>query len=364
MQLRLVVQHTFELQEVAFATEALAARLLAPPPFIQPFWLLPWLKQNQDKQPVWLQCFDGDNLVASVFAVITPSQGIHSPFTCGWFNKTGDPTRDQIWIEFNDLLAEPQWHQEAVTLVLDWCKKNARDWRLEITSSPAPWLAHPGFYCDSTSIPGYAVLLSQTFADKDRFLASCSGNTRSRIRRAIKYLQAHYGDITVRDFGPNPPAEILSEMGAFHLQRWKEDPQGSGFSNPDFIAFHQALMQSDSGNPRCDILGFYAGEQCIGYTYNLLCNDKVYFYLSGINYIESSNRFQPGLVIHTYAISHYAKQAFTRYDFMGGDSQYKRSLSNHSYSLYMLRLLRKDWLTSLYQCVKTLKTQFFKRKSH
>lgn len=365
MQLQLVVQQSYELEDVASATSALAATMPSVTPFIEPFWLIPWLKQNQDKHPIWLQCVYGDTLVASIFVVMKEPEGLPSPFTSGWFNKTGDNQRDQIWIEFNDLLSHPQWHDQSVSLILDWCKTVARDWRFEITASPAPWLTHPDFYTESTSIPGYAVALEKEFANKEAYLAHCSSNTRSRIRRAIKYIEANYGAVTVRSFGNRPPEAVWDEIAQFHLERWQDTEQGSGFDNPDFVAFHKALMMHTSSDtsPRCDILGFYAGEQCIGYTYNLLSNGNVFFYLSGINYLEASNRFQPGLVLHTYAVSYYTEQGYTRYDFMGGDSQYKRSLSNFQYELFMVRLIRKDWLTAIFQTLKMLKTKIFKRNS-
>lgn len=362
MPLQLLVQKTYSLNDVADATSLLAANIPSATPFTKPFWLIPWLQQNEDKSPLWLQCFSGDTLVASVFVVLSPPKGLRSPFTCGWFNKTGDMLRDQIWIEFNDLLALPEWHDKAVRLVLNWCKSIAREWRLEITANPSPWLNHPDFFAESTAIPGYAVLLEPAFTSKDNYLAQCSSNTRSRIRRAIKYLQAHFGDITVRSFGSLPPEPVLEELARFHADRWQHTDQGSGFNNQAFRSFHQSLMRSSSNDPTCEILGFFAGDLCIGYTYNLISNDQVYFYLSGINYLESSNRFQPGLVLHTYAISYYAQRGCSRYDFMGGESQYKQSLSNHHYHLFMIRLLRKDWLTRLFVVAKALKSQIFNIK--
>ena len=65
------------------------------------------------------------------------------------------------------------------------------------------------------------------------------------------------------------------------------------------------------------------------YIYNFIYRDQVFFYLSGIDY-ANSELSKPGVIAHALCIQHYIDSNKTCYDFLGGDSQYKRSLGSNS----------------------------------
>jgi CelD/BcsL family acetyltransferase involved in cellulose biosynthesis len=58
----------------------------------------------------------------------------------------------------------------------------------------------------------------------------------------------------------------------------------------------------------------------------------VNFYQSGLQY-DADGHLKPGLISHYCAIQHYLSAGFSDYDFLAGDSQYKRSLSTGSRTL-------------------------------
>lgn len=355
MALTVEAKRQYSLDEVAHAWCALERQAGKLPIFISWFWMQHWLSLCPHK-PLWVVCKDQDNLVASIFIMESPAHFPQEAFNTGWFNKTGQQTLDQIWIEYNDLLAIPNYREEAVAALLDWCSKQKQtQWRLEITDKPAAWLKHPDYYTDVMEIPAYKVVLSKEYQDYEKFLSDCSSNSRSRIRRAIKYVSQHYGELEIKKFDGMPPAEILNQLRRFHKLKWQDTAEGSGFDNPSFVAFHEKLMSTTDSEFKVQTLGFYAGSHCLGYTYNLLGHEQVYFYLSGINYAEQSNRYQPGLIMHTLAIAYFAQNGFKEYDFMGGDGQYKRSLANQTYYLFGITLLRKNWLSRSVLMLKSFK---------
>ncbi|WP_296049861.1 GNAT family N-acetyltransferase [uncultured Alteromonas sp.] len=353
------VRDNYTLDEVAATLTSLESSMPSVPLFLSLFWIRPWLELCETP-PLWLTCQHDGRVVSSIFLSTRGYRLPKEPFSSGWFNKTGEPKQDQIWIEYNDILALPEYRQAAINCLLDWCEKQPQQkWILEITDKAADWQHHPAFNIEVMDIPAFRVKLSDAYEDYNAFLLQCSSNSRSRIRRAMKYMQQHYGELSVKSLGAQPDPESLTRLMSLHRHRWGNTSEGSGFDNPLFVQFHQALMANKQQHTyHCELLGFYAGELCLGYTYNLLSDDTVYFYLSGIEYAEQSNRFQPGLIMHTLAIAYFARKGFKAYDFMGGDSQYKRSLSNEQYTLTAVHLLKRTWLTQLLSLIKTVTRRF------
>jgi len=68
------------------------------------------------------------------------------------------------------------------------------------------------------------------------------------------------------------------------------------------------------------------GGRTIGCLYNLVHDGVVAFYQGGFRY-ESDNKLKPGLVCHAEAVRFNAAAGHRIYDFLGGDSRYKRSLA-------------------------------------
>ena len=66
----------------------------------------------------------------------------------------------------------------------------------------------------------------------------------------------------------------------------------------------------------------------MGYLYNFRFRDRIYAYQSGFAY-EEDPRLKPGLICHALAIERAAADSTVRiYDFLAGDSRFKRSFAN------------------------------------
>ena len=73
-----------------------------------------------------------------------------------------------------------------------------------------------------------------------------------------------------------------------------------------------------------------AGSETVGLLYCFLYNRWVYHYQSGFSYSVNKRR-NPGLLTLYYAIDYcMQQQAIEGFDFMAGDSEYKRTLTNES----------------------------------
>jgi len=78
-----------------------------------------------------------------------------------------------------------------------------------------------------------------------------------------------------------------------------------------------------------------------GYLYNFVHDGWVAAYQSGFDFGPDADRLRPGLVCHLMAIQHYAGAGMRRYDFLGGEARYKRSLANAEIPLVWLDVRHK-----------------------
>jgi CelD/BcsL family acetyltransferase involved in cellulose biosynthesis len=163
----------------------------------------------------------------------------------------------------------------------------------------------------------------------------------------------------------------LADMGSLHIEQWQKHDYGSGFTNPQFVDFHRTFMldglpdsKQDSANHRevnVHVAKFTAGEIRLGYLYFFTHAQQVYFYLSAINYHSQDNKYKPGLLMHKLAMTHFAEQGYTHYDFLAGDSRYKTSLSNEKYLLHNLQLYVNRWYYSPIKLCVNIKRWFAQR---
>ena len=92
------------------------------------------------------------------------------------------------------------------------------------------------------------------------------------------------------------------------------------------MQFHRRLIEREFGRGAVQLLRVRNAQDAVGYLYNFVRDGHVYAYQSGFNYSDDPKR-KPGLVTHALAVRVGSELGFSRYDFLAGDSQYKRSLA-------------------------------------
>jgi hypothetical protein len=84
----------------------------------------------------------------------------------------------------------------------------------------------------------------------------------------------------------------------------------------------------------------------------------VFCYQSGLHY-SSDNRLKPGFLTHYLAIRHCLEQtALQEYDFLAGDSQYKRSLTTANRPLSWIVVRRLTVPTLLFRALRWVKRKY------
>lgn len=336
-------------------------------PFLQWPWIKTWLQQImgsdiQEKYtavvPIVCYFYADLHLVGMVFLVCKQEDLMGLRFTQAFVQQTGQDKFDQPWIEFNDVLALPEYAEQCRKALPEYCFNTLAVDQFTIRSSlyDLPhWQTADSDIADVENSLGYRKSLCPGDADQAHLLAQFSSNKRSQIKRALRYISETYGDIGCHSYTGSHALTALPEVGKYHLARWQDSQYGSGFANPAFVAFHESYIRN-APDADIEILAFTAGTQVLGYLYNFLHADAVYFYLSGINYSDSNNKYKVGLVIHVLAMQYYAKQGKTTYDFMGGDATYKASLSDETYTLHHTVLSHKHLKTPLFKTIHKVKT--------
>src|SRR5205823_439645 len=110
-----------------------------------------------------------------------------------------------------------------------------------------------------------------------------------------------------------------------HQAYWKSRGEKGAFAQLNFVRFQGLLIGRGFARDEIDLLKVTAGDRVIGYLYNFFYRGRAYAYQSGFDYALGGQHAKPGLTCHALAIAHYLARGASAYDFLAGDSQYKRS---------------------------------------
>lgn len=270
-----------------------------------------------------------------------------------YMNCAGEDDADSTCIEYNTLLSLPDCTVEVATtfqtflqgehwdeLLLDGVAEHSSISTAGQSLGSSEVYVRPAHYVDFCSLRRHA-------ADFDSAL---SPNTRQQIRRSLRGYEQTGGPCILHVAQTSQEAtEMITRLADLHQVAWENRGQRGAFSSPQFTAFHRRLVDAAFEQNRLLLLEVRSGAELIGVLYNFLYRRRVYFYQSGFRY-DSDGRLKPGLVSHYLAIRHcLAQSEVNEYDFMAGDSQYKRSLATASRPLTWIVVRRSTPATLLFR---------------
>lgn len=279
--------------------------------------------------------------------------------------QTGQPAQDQIWIEYNDFLLSEQAPEATRAAMIAVVSTELTDWdEWQISGLPQhqcpAWIQASGLSARlGWEAPCYTVDLTALRASGKEYLDTLSGNSRYQIRRAIKVIEQQGKLQLVQPDSLEQALGWWQAIKPWHLQRFGASIDGSGFANPDFLAFHQALITENWPQGTLELQCLKAGEHVLGYFYNFIYRQRVYFYLAGLAPVADKQQ-KPGLVGHSLLIAHYAARGFACYDFMAGEARYKAQLGHNTGNQCQLILQRDSISLKLEQLARQVK-QLLKR---
>ncbi|MEP7154371.1 MAG: GNAT family N-acetyltransferase [Betaproteobacteria bacterium] len=268
-----------------------------------------------------------------------------------YLNKTGDEALDEITIEYNGILSLPQQRDELTLAALDFLTANGWDEIfIDATCSvDTNQLSRHGRWntVRRSASHAYGVDLTALRTNGASYLDSLGSNTRQQYRRAARAYET-LGPLRVEVAGtPEEAVAWYGEMSRLHQAYWIAKGKSGAFSNPFLDNFHRRLIADRMRYGEIQLLRISFGERCIGYLYGFLWDGVVLNYQSGLDYNVLPERNRPGVVAHVAAIEFNSLAGARYYDFLGGDSQHKQSLSTSTVPLDWIvarRASAKFWL--------------------
>jgi hypothetical protein len=301
--------------------------------FIAWFWVKQWLAQKNltTNSCLCVEVMQGQDTVGlALFGVKSKKVFFGLSFNQYFLHKSGSTKEDQTWIEHNTFLLHKDFEQQLANEICRELTKIEQIDDIKIGLSTPHFVDTLGFagftLRTELSSPGYIANLNG-FITLDDYLASLSKNTRSHVKRSIKLLNEQSPLRLVFASNATEKNIILKNIVDLHRIKWRTTVYGSGFDNPCFYQFHQALIQDEQSSQHCRLYTLYQDDIALGHVYILTQGDRWSFYLSALNF-NPDNRIKVGLVIHSLVIEQAIKEGVTIYDFLAGEAQYKNSLSN------------------------------------
>ena len=338
--------------------------------FISSSWIDSWLKtfnevvsrKKEINTRIILLIVKIDNKpVATFFCGITHCKKLN--FFGGkkaYLGATGIQEVDNIYIEKNNIVSSSDDWYVDINKILSY---------LGVDRLSIPGVDHDSWQTISkqfminkknsiiNSVLTYVVNLDEVRNSSNGYLGTLSPNKKRQINRTIKY----YG--RVEDFSIDIPVSLEDALKTFdnlvdlHDSQWQKKIKKSFFANKIVHGFHHDLISRSWSDDTIGIYGIKIKKTVIGYIYGFFSNNTFYFYQSAFSYSDD-NKVKTGLLCHAILMDYLAESGLGRYDFLAGEAQYKKSLSNSSYSMNWVDIYRYRWQCGLVSVLRSYRKKF------
>ncbi|EED33941.1 conserved hypothetical protein [gamma proteobacterium NOR5-3] len=307
-----------------------------PHVFLDWLWISTWLESYAPDARVLRIKQAGELKAVGVFGLTSESRHGLLQSTVALLHQTGVHHKDQIWIEYNGLLATEGHEDSALAAAIKVLQQHCEEIRLSMLPKQLAigLNEHLTHTHSEYEVQGFKTCLATLKNTQTSVIESLSANTRHQLRRSLRRYEQAYGPHQLTAATSADEALVFFEdAGPWHKSRWPD----SGFSNPAFLKFHKILIKRGFDHGTVQLFRLSFGERLVGVFYFLISGRQVYFYLQGVRR-EADGKLKPGLTGHWLLMQHFLEQDMDVYDFMGGESQYKQQLSNVQNSFVTMRV--------------------------
>ncbi len=333
--------------------------------FVSREWVSCWLATfGEDLNPDLLTFVREGDAVGCCLLVwrVVWVRGI--PLRRVYLNCAGENEADSTCIEYNALLSLPDCGELVAKALVSFLKKRSWDELMlsgVVEQEAVRILAGALGGYEVSETPARYVAFAPLREERRDYLSTLSAKTRKHIRRTERSFQEIGGACSVHLAGSVDEAlEMLRQLAELHQARWTARGAAGCFNSAKFTRFHSLMIQRHFD--RVMLLRLQAGAATVGLLYCFLYEGWVYHYQSGVCYSLDS-RESPGLLTLYYAIGACLERGELKgFDFMAGDTEYKRSLtadSDHK-PLRWFVVRRRTVPTLLYLLLRALKEKYVK----
>jgi CelD/BcsL family acetyltransferase involved in cellulose biosynthesis len=332
----------------------LLARSSTNEPVLSPSWLLPWWRvfggcNGRMLRAVLLR--DGERLIA--LAPLLRRRHVYQraiPFRRIESLASGEGEHEETCSDYLNIIVERGFEAAAAETLAGALSDGSVDRFDELVlpsmSRQGPFpellgaaLERRGFVIDlqhSGDCPH--IPLPSTW---DAYLSKLPSNCRYLVRRSVRDFEAWAKSDAKLHVARTPEQlaigrQILLDL---HADRWRANGRAGVFASDRFARFHREVQTRLLDEGALALSWIAVRGDPIAVLYNIVWDRKIYFYQSGRK-VDVPKGIRPGIVAHAYAIQQAIADGCREYDFLAGDSHYKRQLALASRSLATLRAVR------------------------
>jgi CelD/BcsL family acetyltransferase involved in cellulose biosynthesis len=259
------------------------------------------------------------------------------PFARVELLATGEPEADEIASDYVGVIARRGREQSVAEALGDLLVKGRLghwdDLHLSALDASVPTARHletvlrraglPARFVEQTGSP--YIPLPENF---DAYLAALDGQARYFVRRSQRDYESWAGARsrqhqveTAKDLANG--IRILMQL---HAERWRGEGHEGVFASGLFRAFHEAVLPDLLARGGVDLRYLTVDDEPVAVNYCFIWSNRVQFYQGG-RALSVPKKVRPGIVLHLGAIRAAIQARRTEYDFLAGESQYKRQMA-------------------------------------
>jgi len=359
-----LIQDFGELERQAFAWRSLLESSAANGPMLSPMWLLAW----------WRIYAHRHQLVVGTFRDANRLVGLVPLLRRRWRHRFGIPLRrlellgsdvdeqDGVCSDYLNIIAESGWEQ----LVADgfaaavaggdfgsWDEVHlsALSGDCVMTEALQKAFCRAGYHVhrEQTNVAPHITLP----ASWDHYLKALPKKSRYHAGRAQRDFDEWAGGSATLHCA-RAPAEMSEGkriLRSLHSERWAASGGGT-YASHRFADFHDAIMPLLLTERALELLWLSVRGEPVAAMYNIVWNNKVYFYQTGRK-LDLPSHLRPGFVLITQAIRRAIETGRREFDFLGGAAVYKSQLALAERSIEKLRVSRASLIEGAYRIAES-----------
>ena len=304
--------------------------------FLASPWIACWLQTISDKAEIYsLQFYNNQNSLVGICFITRATVRRRKFFQVEQLSLNESEVKDNKFIiEYNAILHDPEYRDDVHYSFIEFLASSGLKFdELRINAAEADAFHNLNKLCtgfdlkliEDEASKAYFTNLHGYEGDPDNYIASLSKSKREQIRRSIEFLRQFGDPMLELASGRDECLEFFNKLGELHQRAWNVKGRAGAYASQNWVDFHSKLITNYPD--RVQLIRISYGSHILGYLYNLIDGKVAYSIQSGFNYSADKND-RPGIVSHFMVTNDYIRRALHRYEYLAGDAQYKRSLSN------------------------------------
>ncbi len=262
--------------------------------------------------------------------------------SCLRFISTGEAEFEETCPDYLNLLYRPG--EELACTQAAWVAVQAMRWdTLELLDLPAdsPLLRWRG-----NAFPAGKITITERGSCPianlgegfETYLAQLSAKTRKRARQEVR--KAELSGAVLERVGVADADSCFDDLVRLHQARWAAEGKPGCFAAPRFTEFHRQLVRQCSESGRVVLARLSHQGQAHVVLYGFVTDTKFDLYQLGVDPVARTLLHSPGTAANLLLMMTLVSRGVTRYDFLRGNSVFKRSLATEQRDVVRLTCRR------------------------